>query len=292
MNRASSNIDLNKLRSYSSVFSTKAFADLIQYNDYSFLDAKLERFDKSKIGKTFATYYDYIRYIYRELRKNYRNEYIYKNTFIKDVLIKQYALKDTIAINEFKVNSSIADIVLFNGLSKAFEIKTELDSKYRLSGQLSDYKKIFNESYIITHESLVSKYLNEDENVGIIQMVQNPRSVILEEVRHAKYNENIDASVLMKTLRTAEYKNIVKSVLGELPQMNSFNMYDICYDIIKDVSAKELNPLFLNEIKKRKSSTSIINSFNMELRHLCLAMNMDDNKYQILMNKLCKTINL
>ena len=95
----------------------------------------------------------------------------------------------------------------------------------------------------------------------------------------------------MKSLRTSEYKNIVKMYLGQLPLMNSFNMYNLCLDIIKDIPSKELNKLFLIEIKRRKSNTSIINKFQMELRHLCLSMNIDEKKYEILKEKLSKPIN-
>jgi len=292
MNIKNQNYDIERLRSYSTVFSSKSFMDLLLYDDYSFIDAKLKKYDISRIGKNINSYIDYIKYIYRELRKQYRNEYLYKNTFSTDILLKKYRLKNTLAINEFKVGNSIADIVLFNGSSKAFEIKTELDTNIRLGGQLADYKKIFNECYIITHESLVDKYLKEDFNIGVIQLIERPRSVVLEEVRAAKKNEDIDVVTLMKSLRTSEYKNIIKTHLGELPRMNSFNMYDLCLEIMKDIPNNELNGLFLTEIKKRKSSTSIINKFQMELRHLCLAMNIDEERYEILKHKLRKPINL
>lgn len=284
--------DITRLRSYSSIFSSKSFSDLLIYDDYTFINDNLQKYDASLIGKNINSYLDYIKYIYRELRKKYRNEYLYKNTFLTDVLLNKYGIKNTLAINEFKVGNSIADIVLFNGSSKVFEIKTELDTNIRLINQLKDYKKIFNECYIITHESLVDKYLKEDYNIGVIQLVERPRSVVLEEVRSAIKNEYIDAETLMKSLRTSEYKNIVKMYLGELPRMNSFNMYNLCSEIIKDIPNKELNRLFLAEIKKRKSSTSIINKFQMELRHLCLSMNIDDNMYEILNYKLCKPIKL
>jgi len=171
MTKCSNNITLNKMRCYSSVFSSTSFLWLLQCDDYSFIDSKILRYDLSLVGRSIETYYDYIRYIYNELRKWYRNEYIYKNTFLNELLLKSYGIKDTVAINEFRVSGSIADTVLFNGTSKAFEIKTELDSDKRLSGQLSDYSKIFNQCYIITHESLVDKYLKADDSSGIIEMI-------------------------------------------------------------------------------------------------------------------------
>lgn len=51
---------------------------------------------------------------------------------------------------------------MFNGKSKVFEIKTILDKEYRLSNQLQEYKKLFNEVYIIVPRELLSKYFEFD----------------------------------------------------------------------------------------------------------------------------------
>ena len=283
---------LNKMRSYSSVFSSTSFSRLLQYDDYSFIDSKIVRYDFSKVGKSIETYYDYIRYIYNELRKQYRNEYIYKNTFINELLINFYGVKNTVAINEFKVGKSIADIVLFNGTSKAFEIKTELDSNNRLSGQLNDYTKIFSECYIITHEALVDKYLKVDEAIGIIELIENPRSLKMREIRPAQKNKKINSETVIRSIRTNEYKDIIKLYYGELPEMNSFNMFNICDDLMKQIPFEDLNKLFLEQLKKRKSNTGIIKLFYKELRQLGLAMNFDYKTYQQLFGKLNKPIRI
>ncbi len=292
MTLTSNNKTLDKLRSYSSVFSSTSFLKLLQHDDYSFINTKIERYDLSKVGVHINTYYDYIQLIYRELRKRYRNEYVYKNTFINNLLIGKYGVKDTIAINEFRVGNSIADIVMFNGTSKAFEIKTELDSDKRLRGQLADYTKIFKECYIITHESLIEKYLQEDKHIGIIELIERPRSIAMREVRKAKENKYIDANTLIRSIRTPEYKNIVKKYYGELPEMNSFNMFETCKGLMKQIPEDQLHLLFIEELKKRKSNTGIINTFNNELRQVCLAMNIDANSYLELDCKLRKQINL
>lgn len=286
------NMELEKLRSYATIFSSTSFSKLLQRNDYSFINAKIERYDFSKVGKEIHTYHDYIQYIYKELRKRYRNEYVYKNTFINDLLLNKYGVKDTIAINEFRVGNSIADIVMFNGTSKAFEIKTELDSNKRLSGQLSDYTKIFKSCYIVTHESLSEKYLREDDNIGVIELVERSKSLIMQEVRAAKENSFIDSETLIHAIRTSEYKSIVKQYYGVLPEMNSFNMFEICKSLMKQIPHEQLNDLFIDELKKRKTNTDIIKTFPNELRQLCFAMNINYKSYHELNYKLSEKINL
>jgi len=292
MKESKKSITLNKMRSYSSVFSSNSFSKLLQYDDYSFIDTKIKRYDKPKIGKSIETYYDYIRYIYNELRKHYRNEYIYKNTFINELLIKTYGVKDTIAINEFRVGNSIADIVLFNGTSKAFEIKTELDSDKRLSNQLGDYTKIFNECYIVTHKALVNKYVKVDKTIGIIELIEKPRSLSMREIRPALRNENINSETIIRSIRTNEYKNIVKEYYGELPEMNSFNMFNVCRELLKEIPSEQLSNLFIEQIKARKSNTSFIKMFYKELRQIGLALNLEDKRYHQLTVKLNQPIRI
>lgn len=292
MKNKNKNIELNRMRSYSSIFSSTYFSKLLQNDDYSFINSKIAMYDQLKVGNGISTYYDYIRFVYKELSKQYRNEYVYKNTFINELLINSYGVKDTIAINEFRVGGSIADIVLFNGTSKAFEIKTELDSNKRLNGQLSDYRKIFKESYIVTHEALIDKYLKEDDSVGIIALNNYPRSLKMTEIRPAKINLDIDAESIIRSIRTNEYKSIINQYYGELPTMNSFNMFDICSALIKQIPLEDLNLLFIGQLKKRKSNTINIKSFFKELRQIGLALNIDERTYQILVEKLNKPIQI
>ena len=286
-------LELSRMRSYSSVFSSTSFIKMLKGDDFSFIDSKILRYDESKIksGK-ITTYLEYIRYIYAELSKNYRNEYLFKNSFINDLLINQYGVKDTVAINEFRVGNSIADIALFNGSSKAFEIKTEMDSKRRLQGQIDNYTKIFDQCYIITDESLIDKYLNENDAIGVIALSKLPRSNKLTEIRKAKTNENIDPETLIRCIRTTEYKKIVSEFYGELPEMNSFNMFEICFQLIKKIPSFELKRLFLNEVKTRKTNTSSLKYYEKELRQLALAMQLDKKNYNFLLSKLNNPINL
>jgi len=281
--------DINKMRTYSAVFSSTHFTNLLRKNDYSFLDSRINS-DEEITKNNPSTYLEYIKSIYANLQKDYRNEYIYKNTLINEILIKTYGLKYTIAINEFRVGNSIADIVLFNGTSKAFEIKTELDSEKRLDGQLKDYTKIFKQCYVVTSENLIDKYLKIDEGIGIIALYSTARSLKMKEIRPAITNENIDAETVIKSVRTSEYKSIVKDFYGKLPEMNDFNMFDICLDLMKAIPNEELNSLFIKTLKQRKNNTDKLRTYSKELRQLALAMNLNSEKYHQLFEKLNQPI--
>ena len=280
-----------KLRSYSSIFSRMTLCPVIENNDCSILNMKISRFDSCNIGKRFTSYLDYLKFVYAELRRNYRCEYIYKNTLL-DSIIKKYGTKNSLILNEFKIGSSIADMVLFNGTSKAYEIKTELDSNKRLNGQLSDYTKIFKESYIVTHESLIKKYEVVHESVGIIALIENNKKLSIQMVRPAIENERMDVSTLMRSIRTNEYKNIVQAYYGSLPNVSSFDMFQTCKAMISQIPSKLLHDFFLSEMKKRKSNNVFLEKFQKELRHFCLNININEAQYDVFTKRLNNLINI
>ena len=89
------------------------------------------------------TYIKLLIYFIIQLIKEYRNEYIFKNTIANKIIKGRHRLSNVTYINEFRVVNSICDVAIFNGTSSAYEIKTELDNFDRLENQLADYKKGF-----------------------------------------------------------------------------------------------------------------------------------------------------
>ena len=175
---------------------------------------------------------------------------------------------------------------MFNGISRAFEIKTELDSDKRLSSQLLDYEKLFDECYIVTHESLVDKYSSQKENTGIVVLYKEKNQLKLEEIRPAKRNKTIDNEILIRCLRTVEYKNIIKTFYGKLPEVSSFKMFEACLSMMKHIPLNTLHSLMMTEFKNRKIEKNVILSSPKELKHLCLSLNINSNSYSILNERL------
>ena len=173
---------------------------------------------------------------------------------------------------------------MFNGVSKVFEIKTILDTEYRLSNQIQEYRKIFNEVYIIVPDVLLSKYSNYDESVGIITFDSNSNN--FEIVQKARRNNELNPETLMEILHTKEYLEITKEHYGKLPQMNSFNQFEICKGLISKIPQKELNFSFLSKMKKRKINNHFFNRVNNEFNQICLSLNLKKQERDNLINSL------
>ena len=283
----SANKELIRLRDLSSVFSRRAFIDVLNFNDYSHFNWLASKYDILRC----ATYSDLLKKSYSVISKHYRCEYVYKNELIK-LLLKKYGTRNSVYFSEFRVENSIADIVMFNGESKAFEIKTEYDTSRRLDKQMDDYKRFFDKCYIIISEDKVDEYCDIVESTtGIIAMSRNNGRIILKEIRQAEQNERFESEALMSCLRIEEYKNIVLSLGESLEGVAGYDMYKYCHQVISKANPNELRDLFLREIKKRKNNTALLRKYPMSIRQMMLSLNLPEDKANKLLEQLNININ-
>lgn len=276
------NYSINQLRDFSFLFSRSEVNRWLN-DDFESIDIKLQRYKLSEKNKG-NSYLNVLRQTYKILEKNYPNEYILKNEFLTQWLKKELGSSDSIIFNELRIGKAIADLAMFNGKSKVFEIKTILDKEYRLSNQLQEYKKLFNEIYIIVPYELLSKYIEFDNNIGIIIYDSNSKNFEL--IQKSFLNTNIDADVLMEVLHTKEYLGIVKKYYDDIPEMNSFNQFNICKKLIAQIPDEELSELFISEMKERKINNLFFNKINSEFNQICLSLNLNKSERDNLIMKL------
>ena len=132
--------NLNQLRDFSSLFSRSEVGRWLK-NDFESINLKLERhnlLDKYKGN----TYLSVLRQTYKILEKSYPNEYVLKNEFLNQWLKKELGHNDSVIFNEFRIGKAIADLAMFNGVSKAFEIKTILDKEYRKNLSIKRWRRL------------------------------------------------------------------------------------------------------------------------------------------------------
>lgn len=274
--------DINQLRDLSTIFTRSEILRLLK-NDFGSINKKLMKYDLID-KKRGSTYLKIFKEEYKKLQKNYQNEYIVKNEFLNQSLIKQIRDRDSVIFNEMRLGSAIADLAIFNGVSKVFEIKTILDKEYRLSKQLEVYKKIFNEVYVIVPQENVLQYMKYDSNVAIISYDSEIKEFRVE--REAKKNTNIDVDVLMNVLHSKEYLNITYNYYSEFPEINDFNQFEVCKSLISKIPYEELNCLFIKTMKSRKVYNSFFNKVNNEFNQICLSLNLQEEQRKDLINKL------
>lgn len=274
----------NQLRDYSSLFS-RSGAELWIKSNFDSINYKIERYDLKWQNIENATYLDYLKYIYQILENNYQNEYVFKNSFLNEWLIREIGHNKTKVFNEFRVGNAVADLVMFNGNSKVFEIKTEFDSSVRLDLQLENYRKAFNQIFIIIPEKKLSTYIKYDQNVGLITFNNNDTKKFTLQ-REATNKKEVDAETIINILHTNEYKSIVKSYYGELPAMTSFNQFKICCELIKEIPNIELNQKFIEQMKNRDLENALSNRYYKEFNQISLSLKLNKKDRNIMLQNL------
>jgi len=276
------NYSINQLRDFSSLFSRSEVNRWFK-DDFESIDLKLHRYKLAEKNKG-NSYLNVLRQAYKILEKHYPNEYILKNEFLTQWLKKELGNSKSIIFNELRIGKAIADLAMFNGKSKVFEIKTILDKEYRLSNQLQEYKKLFNEVYIVVPYELLSKYLEFDKNIGIITYDSN--SNYFELIQKSVFESHIDVDVLMEVLHTKEYLDIVRKYFDDIPEMNSFTQFNICKKLIAKIPNKELNELFISKMKERNINNLFFHKINREFNQICLSLNLEKSERDNLIKKL------
>jgi len=260
----------NQLRDYSSLF-TRSEAKAWMKKDFDSINYKINRYDSKWKNSQNTTYFDYLKYAYSIIEKYYQNEYVFKNSLLNEWLINEIGQSNAKIYSEYRVGNAIADLVMFNGNSKVFEIKTKFDTDHRLPIQLENYRNAFNQIFLVVPESKVHLYSKYDINIGLITFGENHNQK-LKMQRKARTNTVIDANTIMNILHTQEYKSIVKSYFGVLPKMTSFNQYNKCYELLSKIPEHELNKLFISQMKNRGEKNALSKRYFKEFNQLSLAL--------------------
>lgn len=243
------NLDLNPL-AMSKIFSSSVLNQLAKNGCSKSLGKVIVEAELDKIcGKheTLGTCFDFV---FSYLQKTYRNEYIYKNTIANKILLGRHSLKTASMHTEFRVGDSKADVLILNGTAHIYEIKTELDSLERISGQLSDYVKFAEYVTVVTAKKHVSKLVKRiPSEIGISVLTDEGRIGVFRKPISCK--EHLDRSLIFSSLQKTEYIEIVRKLTGEVPDVSNGFMYAECKSIFERIDIDTSYKLIVDILKQR-----------------------------------------
>lgn len=210
------------------------------------------------------------------LSRNYRNEYVYKNLIARKILRSKHSLQSSVLLSEFRVGQNKADLVLLNGCSTCYEIKTEYDSLNRLEDQLQSYIQLFEKVYVVCPSSLqIDVEAIIPHSVGIIVLTDNNT---LRTIKDAISNNIFDISLMMKSLRKEEYLDIAENIYGLKIDVPNTQVFDLCFKILNKSDRAVVNNLFLKTLKKyRKNNIEAINTLPSPLTNALISFKFNKN---------------
>jgi hypothetical protein len=232
--------------------------------------------------------------LYDLLLKHYRCEYIYKNALANKILLGRHTPTTSTLLTEFTVGNCKADIVILNGTSSVYEIKTELDSLDRLDNQISTYRKIFDRIYVVTHESQMAKLTRSlSDQIGVILLTDR---YTLQTVREASSNRaHVESGSIFDCLRRSEYSQLVKREFGYVPDVPNTMIYRECKKMVVGLEPTVAHDEMVELLKGRSSGATLkalLRDIPRSLKMLYLANKLTAKQHTTLMSALNAEFNL
>lgn len=269
-------------RSISQIFTNPVFREVAQSGTSDYILSQIRKYQHQLSAGPGSPIRNVIENAYGYLGRNYRNEYVYKNTIINNILLGRHSVNTATMLNELKVAGSIADTVIINGTSTVYEIKTELDNPAKLEKQVDDYRKAFVKVYLVTHHSLTERYqsLIKDKPVGLLSLSGRFN---LTTVKPATEDyDGLDTDSMMKTLRKDEYCAVIEDYFGRLPEVSNIRFFSECLRLAREIEPRTLHEMMLTRLKKRvpgDSQSLASSTIPREIKHICLCIDPSRAEY-------------
>ncbi len=217
---------------------------------------------------------DVLELLYQGLTGFYRCEYVFKNAVAQSLFLLRHDPSSAFLTDEFRSGESRADVVILNGTSTVYEIKTELDSFSKLGRQIADYSQIFDRINLVVPPAFASKaLLSAPERVGVLVIEGDLR---ISETRTAVSNKaNTSNSHIFDCMRMIEYQACLKEALGVAPDVPNSMRYKVYRELFLSLAPELAHDLMVKHVRKRSKNPAIevlLRRAPACLAHSCLTL--------------------
>ena len=224
-------------------------------------------------------------FFYALLFSNYRCEYVYKNTIATKIYLgRHHSLQSSLFTDELRSGNSRADVVILNGTSTVYEIKSAYDSFDRLASQLEDYRKVFDRIVVVTDEAKVEPVIDQvDHLIGIMCLdAGGELSVVRDPISN---KSNTEPASVFDCMRQSEYCAVVKKEFGDIPDVPNSRLYREARELFCQLDPSRAHDLMVEHVRlrgKRKPFVDLVDNAPESLKHACLSF----SKSQALANQI------
>ncbi|KMQ80129.1 hypothetical protein BPMI_01511 [Candidatus Burkholderia pumila] len=154
--------------------------------------------------------------------------------------METHSLRTASMLNEFRVGSCKADLVILNGTATVYEIKSERDSLARLVNQIENYKRVFAKVNVIASEGHIEGILDTiPDDVGMMCLSKRYRITPVRETVDCP--ARICPVTVFESLRMAEGIAILQATGVTVPEVPNTQKHAA----MRDLFAK-LDPVALH----------------------------------------------
>jgi hypothetical protein len=185
-----------------------------------------------------------------------RDEYVYKSALAKKVLLGRHSLRTASMLTEIRVDGNKADVVVLNGTSTVYEIKSERDSLARLPNQLESYRRAFASVNVITSEAHLKRVMEiAPADVGVL--VLNRRGRISEFRKALDRPERINPATLFDALRIQEASQVLSKLRVSVPEVPNTERFGVFRELFEGQDPTALHRAAVSVLRRSRSQMGI-----------------------------------
>lgn len=240
------------------------FARLFDLSGLSFLNA-----DQETVASAFETAFSILR------KSGLRDEYVYRAALTHNVLLGRHSLRTASMLTEFRAGSCKADLVILNGTSTVYEIKSDRDSLARLDNQIENYRKVFAKICVIAGKEHVQKILqNTPIDIGVMSLTRwNRIHTVREAIEKA---DQVSPVTIFDSLRMAEARIILRNLNIPEPDVPNTMLYGAMRECFSRLAPAEVHQQMVTTLKRTRNLAelgSLIKELPVPLQPSVLALN-------------------
>ena len=249
-------MDRNELSALTRVFSASVIRDLGRWGQSPLLARLLKSSgiaasaaSDAPLGKVIDQAFDVLKAF------GNRDEYVYRSAITQKILLGRHSLRTAAILNEVRVGPSRADVVVLNGTSTAYEIKSERDSLYRLASQLDNYRQVFATVNVVTspkHASDVLRCVTED--VGVLVLSSRYRIQTLREATDSP--ERTSPVAVLELLRTPEAVTVLNALGVEVPRVPNTQMRGSLKEMFSSLDPVAVHREMVSTLRQSRSQSA------------------------------------
>lgn len=185
-----------------------------------------------------------------------RDDYIYRSAVTQKIVLGKHNLRTTTVLNELRAGSSKADIVVLNGTSTAYEIKSERDTFKRLASQIADYRSVFASVNVVTSPAQADDVLRlVPDDVGVLALTSRFR---LQTVREASNEpERTSSLAILGTLRLEEAMRVLDDLRVPLPDVPNTQRWRELRAIFNELPSAAVHSSAVRIVKSSRSRADL-----------------------------------
>lgn len=267
--------------------SRPVLEDLLKRGRSEKLDAVLE----SHIGlNTDMTYGQLFDCFHDAMVHEYRNEYVYKNAIANKIVLGRHRLRNVAFFTEFAVWGAVADVVVANGTTTAYEIKTEYDSFARLGKQIEIYQQVFEHVNVVIPESkLQSLLVSIPDSIGILLLSEQ---FTLREYRKPSSNlRMLSTEKMLGCLRASDRKRLLKQFFDVDFTYQELSHYREAKRLLLSLNPILLHPEIVQSLRDRQygdKCKELVLQSPSSLRSILLSANYSEKSMQSILEIMNK----